>query len=106
VKNNGTMEKLEEGGMILGIFKTSTPYGEASVSLLPGDILVMYTDGVSEAMNQNNEQFTEERLEGIITQSIHLPAKEIIRQVQLGLEAHTQATPQSDDITMLVLKAL
>jgi phosphoserine phosphatase RsbU/P len=106
VRNNGTMEKLEEGGMILGIFQTSTPYGEASVSLLPGDILVMYTDGVSEAMNQNNEQFTEERLEGIITQSIHLPAKEIIRQVQLGLEAHTQATPQSDDITMLVLKAL
>jgi sigma-B regulation protein RsbU (phosphoserine phosphatase) len=66
----------------------------------------MYTDGVSEAMNQNNEQFTEERLEGIIKNSIQLPAKEIIRQVQLGLEAHTQATPQSDDITMLVLKAL
>ena len=66
----------------------------------------MYTDGVSEAMNQDNEQFTEERLEGILKKSTNLSAKEIIRQVQKELETHTQATPQSDDITLLVLKAL
>jgi sigma-B regulation protein RsbU (phosphoserine phosphatase) len=66
----------------------------------------MYTDGVSEAMNQNNEQFTEERLEAILKKSTHHSAKEIIRQIQKELESHTQATPQSDDITMLVLKAL
>ena len=106
LRKNGTMEKLEEGGMILGIFKTTTPYAEASVTLLPGDVLVMYTDGVSEAMNQNNEQFTEERLEGILKKSTHHTAKEIIQQIQKELEIHTQATPQSDDITMLVLKAL
>ena len=106
LKKNGTMEKLEEGGLILGIFKTTTPYAEATVTLLPGDILIMYTDGVSEAMNQNNEQFSEERLEGILKKSTNLSAKEIIQQVQNELETHTQATPQSDDITMLVLKAL
>jgi sigma-B regulation protein RsbU (phosphoserine phosphatase) len=106
LRKDGTMEKLEEGGIILGIFKTTTPYAEASVTLLPGDVLVMYTDGVSEAMNQNNEQFTEERLEAILKKSTHYSAKEIIRQIQKELETHTQATPQSDDITMLVLKAL
>jgi sigma-B regulation protein RsbU (phosphoserine phosphatase) len=106
LRKNGTMEKLEEGGLILGIFKTSTPYAEASVTIVPGDILIMYTDGVSEAMNQNNEQFTEERLESILKKSTNLSAKEIIQQVQKELESHTQATPQSDDITMLVLKAL
>jgi sigma-B regulation protein RsbU (phosphoserine phosphatase) len=106
LRKNGTMEKLEEGGMILGIFKTTTPYAESSVTMVPGDVLVMYTDGVSEAMNQNNEQFTEERLEIILKKSTHHSAKEIIRQVQKELETHTQATPQSDDITMLVLKAL
>jgi phosphoserine phosphatase RsbU/P len=106
LRKNGTVENLEEGGLILGIFKTTTPYEEATVSLLPGDVLVMYTDGVSEAMNQNNEQFTEERLEAILKKSTSLSAKEIILQVQKDLETHTQATPQSDDITMLVLKAL
>ena len=106
LRKDGTIEKLEEGGMILGIFKTTTPYAEASVTLLPGDVLAMYTDGVSEAMNQNNEQFTEERLEAILKKSTHHSAKEIIRQIQKELENHTQGTPQSDDITMLVLKAL
>jgi len=106
LRKNGTMEKLGEGGMILGIFKTTTPYAEASVTLLPGDVLAMYTDGVSEAMNQNNEQFTEERLEAILKKSTHHAAKEIIRQIQKELENHTQETLQSDDITMLVLKAL
>jgi phosphoserine phosphatase RsbU/P len=106
MRKNGIMEKLEEGGMILGIFKTTTPYAEASITLSPGDILVMYTDGVSEAMDQNNEQFTEERLEVVLKKSTHQSAKEIIRQIQKELETHTKGTPQSDDITLLVLKAL
>lgn len=106
LRKNGMMEKLEEGGLILGIFKTVTPYAEASVTFLPGDVLVMYTDGVSEAMNQNNEQFTEERLEGVLKESTNLSAKEIIQKIQKELEIHTRATPQSDDITLLVLKVL
>ena len=106
LRKNGTMEKLEEGGMILGIFKTTTPYAEASITLAQGDVLVMYTDGVSEAMNQNNEQFTEELLEAILKKSTHLSSKEIIKLIQKELETHTQGTPQFDDITLLVLKAL
>ncbi len=106
LRKNGTMEYLEEGGLILGIFRTTAPYAETLVTLLPGDVLVMYTDGVSEAMNQNNEQFTEEHLEAILKRSIDLSAKEIIQQIQKELEIHTQSTPQSDDITMLVLKTL
>jgi sigma-B regulation protein RsbU (phosphoserine phosphatase) len=106
LRTNGTIEGLEEGGLILGVFKTMTPYAEASVTLSPGDVLVMYTDGVSEAMNQSNDQFTEEQLEVILKESTHLSAKEIIQRVQQALESHTQGTPQSDDITMLVLKAV
>ena len=106
LRKNGAVEKLEEGGIILGIFKTTTPYAEGSITLLPGDVLVMYTDGISEAMNQNSEQYTEERLEAILKKSTHHTAKEIIRQIQKDLESHTQGTPQSDDITLLVLKAL
>jgi sigma-B regulation protein RsbU (phosphoserine phosphatase) len=106
LRKDGIIEMLEEGGLILGVFKTMTPYAEASVTLSPGDVLVMYTDGVSEAMNQSNDQFTEEQLEVILKESTHLSAKEIIQRVQQALESHTQGTPQSDDITMLVLKAV
>ena len=106
LRKDGTIEVLEEGGLILGVFKTMTPYAEASITLLPGDVLVMYTDGVSEAMDQNNDQFTEEQLEVILKESTHLSAKEIIQRVQQSLESHTEGTPQSDDITMLVLKAV
>ncbi len=106
LRNSGIMEELEEGGLILGVFKTAKPYDESSVALLPGDVLVMYTDGISEAMNQNNEQFTEERLQEILKESTKLSAREIIQKVQQALESHTHGTPQSDDITMLVLKAL
>jgi len=106
LRKDGTIEGLEEGGLILGVFKTMTPYAEAAVTLLPGDVLVMYTDGVSEAMNQSNDQFTEEQLEVILKESTHLSAQEIIQRVQQALESHTQGTPQSDDITMLVLKAV
>jgi phosphoserine phosphatase RsbU/P len=106
LRKNGTIEELEEGGLILGIFKTTTPYVESSATLEPGDVLVMYTDGISEAMNGNAEQFTEERLQAILKESARRSAQEIIDQVQKALEAHTKGTPQSDDITMLVLKAL
>jgi phosphoserine phosphatase RsbU/P len=106
LRKNGSMEELEEGGLILGIFKTVAPYAEASVTLMPGDVLVMYTDGISEAMDMEGRQFTEEHLQEILKGSVHLSALEIIQQVQKALQAHTQGAPQSDDITMLVLKAL
>jgi len=106
LRKNGSIEALEEGGLILGVFKTITPYAESSVTFLPGDVLVMYTDGVSEAMNQNDDQFSEEKLEAILKESTHLSAKEIINRVQQALESHTRGTPQSDDITLLVLKAI
>jgi len=106
IRKNGTIEKLEEGGLILGVFKTTTPYAEDSVTLLSGDVLVMYTDGISEAMNEKDEQFTEELLEFVIKDASHLSAQDIIRQVQKALESHTHGAPQSDDITMLALKAL
>ena len=106
VRIGGTVEKLEIGGLILGIIKTQTPYQEGSVRFHSGDALVMYTDGVSEAMDAEGRDFTEERLEEALKRFAHLPAHEIIQKVQQELETHTKDTPQSDDITMLVLKAL
>jgi phosphoserine phosphatase RsbU/P len=102
----GNIEMLDKGGLILGIFKTVSPYEEGVVTLNKGDTLVLYTDGISEAMNAKNEEFTEERLQTVLQKSVHHTAKEIIKDVQAAVDAHTQGTPQSDDITMVVVKAL
>ena len=106
LRGNGSIERLDVGGIILGLMKTFTPYQEGSVTLSAGDVIVMFTDGVSEAMNGQEEDFTEERLEEVLRKvRTNSPAR-IIEEIQIALEAHTQDTPQSDDITMLVLKTL
>jgi sigma-B regulation protein RsbU (phosphoserine phosphatase) len=106
LRANGTIERLDIGGIILGLMKTLTPYQEGSVILGSGDVVVMFTDGVSEAMNAHEEDFTEERLEEVLNTVRAMPPAEIIEQIQVALEVHTQGTAQSDDITMLVFKAL
>ena len=106
LRANGEIERLEVGGIILGLMKTITPYQEGSVTLVPGDVIVMFTDGVSEAMNAHEEDFTEDRLEQVLRNVRSLSPAKIIEEIQLALELHTQGTPQSDDITMLVLRAL
>ncbi len=103
---DGSLEKLDVGGIILGLMNTISPYEEGTVQLRQGDVLVMYTDGVSEAMNAQGEDFTEERLERLIKSKLTLSARQLIDEIQTALDAYTRGTPQSDDITMLVLKVL
>jgi phosphoserine phosphatase RsbU/P len=106
LKTDGSIQRLDVGGIILGLMKTFAPYQEGSVVLGSGDVIVMFTDGVSEAMNGDEEDFTEERLEEVLKRVRTESPSEIIEQIQLALEHHTQGTPQSDDITMLVLRVI
>lgn len=92
--------------MILGIYETTQAYEESSAKLSSDDVLVLYTDGISEAMDADGKEFSEEALETVIKKNVHLSAQEIIREVRLAVEKHTQDTPQSDDITLLILKVL
>ncbi len=103
---NGTIERLDVGGIILGMMQTPSPYEEGRAVLGKGDMLVLFTDGVSEAMNSEGVDYTEERLEETLRQGIHDMAQEVIDRVRSEVQTFTQGTPQSDDITMLVLKAL
>jgi sigma-B regulation protein RsbU (phosphoserine phosphatase) len=106
VHADGTFDRLEAGGMILGILKTVEPYQEASVQIKPGEALVMFTDGVSEAMSRSQEEYGEERLERVLRSTIGRTAQEILDAVHQDVVLHTQGTSQSDDITMMVLKAV
>ena len=60
------MERLDQGGMILGVMETTIPYERGTVSSAAGDRLVLFTDGCREAMNREVEEYGEERLAGVI----------------------------------------
>lgn len=106
IRKNGTVQKLEEGGLILGIMKSVAAYQEGFTDFDQGDVLLMYTDGVSEAMNPDSVDFSEEALEQVAKANRHLSAKDIIGKIRQALEVHTKGSPQSDDITLFVLKSL
>lgn len=106
LRASGAAEYLDRGGLILGVLPTSVPYEQATVQLVTGDMLVLFTDGVSEAMNSRSEDFTEERLLEVIRQSRSKSCQEVIDTVLRAVEEHAAGTPQSDDITLVILRAI
>ncbi len=106
LRANGTVERLTVGGLILGVMKTTMPYEEGTATLSRGDTLFLFTDGVSEAMNEKEEDFTEERLEKILLEVSGKSASEIVRHVKTAVETYEGNAPQSDDITMMAISVV
>jgi len=103
---DGKIDKLEKGGIILGVMKTDIPYISEEVKLKKDDVIIMFTDGVSEAMNKNREEFSDERLENIALSLREKPAGVIMNGIKTEVQNFASGVTQSDDITMLVLKAV
>ena len=96
---------LEKGGLLLGMFP-GVPYECETITLKSGDTLIMYTDGVSEAMNTKEEEFGEARLEAAVRARRNLPnvsAAALIEAITTSVKQFTAGQPQSDDITLLAL---
>jgi sigma-B regulation protein RsbU (phosphoserine phosphatase) len=74
------------------------------MKLQPGDTLLLYTDGVTEAMDHHNNLFDEERLVDSLQQIKGLPLESILKEVHADLKKFAAGAPQSDDITMLALR--
>ncbi|MGE5316198.1 MAG: PP2C family protein-serine/threonine phosphatase [Acidobacteriota bacterium] len=106
LRADGTMETLTEGGLILGVMQTLVPYKEGAVTLRKGDAVVLFTDGVSEAMNLAGEDYGDERLEKFLCSLHHSSAREIVDALRAELAAYTAGAPQSDDITIVVLRCM
>ncbi|MFA4878333.1 MAG: SpoIIE family protein phosphatase [Methanoregula sp.] len=100
---DGTIEDLMPTGIVLGAVENREYYSE-SVTISPDDVLVMYTDGVTESINAQEELFGEERLYAILRENSTLPAREIIDRILSGIVEFTGDMPQFDDITLLVIK--
>lgn len=101
---NGKIIKLDKGGIIFGVMKTVVPYIFEEVKLKKDDVIILYTDGVSEAMNLNNEEYSEEKLQSVAESLVNKTAEEILSGIKEDVQIFTQGNAQSDDITMIVIK--
>lgn len=104
VRASGSFEGLREaGGLILGILPMAV-YQEASVHLQPGDVLVLFSDGVTEAANPSDQDFGEDRLGELVASLRDRPAAEIVEAVHNAVTAFTEGAPAADDITVVVAR--
>jgi sigma-B regulation protein RsbU (phosphoserine phosphatase) len=99
------LNRLGGTGMALGI-DADSPYTQNTIHLDPGDFVLLYTDGVTEAINLNEDQFGLERLERTIYNHHHEPAERILDALDQALHDFCGATPPSDDITVLIARRL
>jgi sigma-B regulation protein RsbU (phosphoserine phosphatase) len=96
--------KLGVGGIILGVMKTVFPYKSELVKLRTGDVLILFTDGISEAMNKQGEEFSDKILEELALSIANENSNEILNKIKNEVQKFTAGTLQSDDMTMVVVK--
>lgn len=101
---NGEITKLKKGGMILGVMETVIPYESETVKLQKDDLLILFTDGITEAMNKKLEEYTDERLEELVKKLEPISAQSTLEKIISDVNIFTGGAEQSDDITCLVIK--
>jgi serine phosphatase RsbU (regulator of sigma subunit) len=101
--NSSEPKKLRTGGIMLGALP-GMPFEEQSIAFNQNDCLVLYSDGITEAENKNEEEFGEERLIETIFQNKEKSANELIDIIFESVNAFAGSVPQSDDMTMVVMK--
>ncbi len=102
-KKDGSVEELGPTGIVLGAAE-NREYQSRTIPIGHGDIIVLYTDGVTESINEREEMFGEERLKSIIRDSAHQPSSEILARILREVGEFTRGMPQFDDITLMVIR--
>ena len=100
---DGRIEQLSSGGFPLGIIP-SADFELGELSLAPGETLLIYSDGVSEANNIAGEEFGMERLAQVVKQNLRSSASGMRDKVESALSSFTQTAPANDDITLVIVK--
>ncbi len=100
---SGQTEMLTTKSVVLGAFDFAQ-YQTRQTRLNPGDVVVMFTDGVTEAVNLNNDLFGDEKLENLVREHVRLSAEDLKKTILDHVLSFTSGLPQGDDITMIVLK--
>jgi len=105
VRASSALEALPGGGTILGILPMAS-YQEERAWMEPGDVLVLYSDGVTEAVNPDGEDFGEQRLGELVASVRNRTAGEIVEAIDSAVTSFTQGAPATDDITVVVARRL
>jgi serine phosphatase RsbU (regulator of sigma subunit) len=100
---HGVIDRLDRTGPVLGILEDAA-WKQRQIQLGPGDVLLLYTDGITDAENLRQEYFGAERLANRISALKALSAKEIQQAILAGVQEFTGDAPQFDDIALMVLK--
>ena len=103
-RSNGLVERLDVGGLPLGI-QPEVKYESASIALAPGDWLVIFTDGMVEAVNAYGAEYDEARLLTAICAGAASTPSEMLKRLMAELDLFVGSTPQHDDVTCMLLKA-
>ena len=102
---DGSAHFMERGGLPLGMFR-NTRYYEYYQAIEQGQILVLYTDGVTEAQNPKGEEYGRDRLEKAVRANRNLSARDLITTIQQDVDSWTDGRGASDDMTFFIIKAL
>jgi len=105
VRSNGTVDYLREGGMVVGMFP-SVKFDRGHVRLESGDIFVACTDGITEAMNAQDDEFGSQRLIEMVARERALPAAEIVQSVLTEVDYFSRGGTHEDDRVILIMKVL
>jgi sigma-B regulation protein RsbU (phosphoserine phosphatase) len=103
VRSDGKIEKPPQADLVIGVLP-DFQFNVVEIELDPNDAVYLYTDGISEAFNEQQEQFGEDRLEKLLSDHRSHPPGQLCEEIRMALSRHRGKTEQSDDITMLVLK--
>ncbi len=104
-KNKSELMLLKTGGLILG-FIDNIEYKCETISFEKGDLCVIYSDGITESMDTSGNEFGEERLTSLVKENTNLSSSKIIEKILETVIVHSRGVPQSDDITIVVIKKI
>jgi sigma-B regulation protein RsbU (phosphoserine phosphatase) len=100
---DGTVQCLEANGMPLGLFP-AVEYQRVDVNLGRGDLLLLYTDGITEAADPDNEEFGLDRLQAVVAKHLQEPLVALASWIENAVEVFADGTPYGDDRTMVMLR--
>jgi phosphoserine phosphatase RsbU/P len=103
VVSTSGVRRLETGGVVLGLFEHAN-FDDETICLKPGDLIVSFSDGVSEAMNEAGDEYTDDRLIACVTKNLGKTPKEVLDALFADVRAFTGDATQSDDITAVIVR--
>jgi len=104
IRRNGEVKFIKgTGGTVVGVIEGAA-FGKGKLTLMPDDVIYLYTDGVNEAFNENGEQFSEERLRDLVYIHRDDSAEKLVKKTLKEVRNYSKGIDQSDDITIMVLK--